>query len=186
MSKIDHSLFSGHENALDGAFGDCPECSAKLHVRRSKAGAFLGCSDYPKCTFSKPIHDNQTVELTQIGGSSCPDCGLALAIKKGRYGLFIGCTGFPECHHIEAAKQRADIHVDCPVCKSGKLLKRANKFGKSFYACDGFPSCKYALNHQPINKTCPKCDWPVMLERKSAGKTYYQCAQKECNAKVNQ
>ncbi|GAB2697824.1 topoisomerase DNA-binding C4 zinc finger domain-containing protein [Aliiglaciecola sp. 3_MG-2023] len=184
MSKIDHTLFAAHEHALDGDFGVCPDCGAKLQIKRGKNGAFLGCSQYPSCDFAKPLHDNSTVELKQIDGSECPECGLTLAIKKGRFGLFIGCTGYPDCHHIEAVKQQKDIHIACPSCKTGKLIKRTNKYGKSFYACDGYPKCKYILNSQPVDKACPKCHWSVLIEKKGDGKVYYQCPQKECGTKV--
>lgn len=184
MSKIDHSLFDANEHALDGNFGVCPECDAKLQVRRSKSGAFLGCTRYPFCDFAKPLHDNQTQQLKQIDGSICPDCKKPLAIKKGRYGLFIGCTGYPECHHIEAVKQQDDTHITCPSCKSGRLIKRSNKFGKSFYACDQFPKCKYALNHPPKSVSCPKCQWPVMLERNFDSGKALQCPQKSCATRI--
>lgn len=185
MSKIDHSLFDANEHALDGEFGACPDCGAKLLIKRSKNGAFLGCSRYPQCEFAKPLHDNTTVELKQIDGSQCPDCGLSLSIKKGRFGLFIGCTGYPDCHHIEAIKQQKDIHVACPSCHAGKLLKRTNKYGKSFYACDGYPKCKYVLNAPPVEKTCPKCQWSVLIEKKNDHGSYYQCPQKNCGEKVS-
>ncbi|WP_343862486.1 DNA topoisomerase family protein [Aliiglaciecola litoralis] len=183
MSKIDHSLFSAHEKALDGDFGFCPECDAKLQVRRSKTGAFLGCSQYPKCDFAKPLHDNQTQQLKIIEDSHCPDCGNQLAIKKGRFGLFIGCSNYPQCHHIEAVKQQDDTLIPCPSCQQGKLLKRANKFGKTFYACSRFPQCKYALNSPPVAATCPKCNWAVAIEKRAQGKMSLQCPQKSCLTK---
>ncbi|MFC3800957.1 NERD domain-containing protein [Cohnella sp. GCM10012308] len=33
--------------------GICPRCSGKLVERRGKNGAFIGCSSYPKCRFTK-------------------------------------------------------------------------------------------------------------------------------------
>lgn len=184
MSKIDHSLFSAHEHALEEAFGTCPHCEAKLKMRHGKAGAFIGCSRYPECDFSKPLHETQSSEIKQIAGSVCPECSALLSIKKGRYGLFIGCTNFPNCHHIESLKQHDDTKMACPVCQQGHLIKRANKFGKSFYACSEYPKCKYALNHLPVDKACPECAWPIMQERHSAHDKYLQCPQKACACKL--
>lgn len=184
MSKIDHSLFSANEHALENAYGSCPVCQAKLQIKRSQSGPFLGCSEYPTCSFSKPLKDTETKELKLIDGSSCPECSSQLAIKKGRYGLFIGCSNFPQCHHIETMHQTDDTKVVCPSCKTGHLLKRTNKFGKSFYACSRFPTCKYALNQQPVEHTCPKCQWPVMLQKNMASGLVYQCPQKHCAHKV--
>lgn len=180
MSKIDHSLFSAHEHALDGSVGNCPDCDGKLTVKRGKKAAFLGCEHYPKCQFSKPLNDNHTEEIKQIDGSHCPDCGKILAIKKGRYGLFIGCTDFPDCHYIEGVKQQTDVHVNCPKCSKGKLIKRTNKYGKTFYACDGYPKCKYLLNQKPIAKRCPACGWPVLIEKQKSAQPTLQCPQKSC------
>ena len=108
MSKIDHSLFSAHEHALEEAFGLCPLCEGKLRLKHGKSGKFIGCSQYPECEYTKPLHETETTELKKIEGSHCPECEAQLAIKKGRYGLFIGCTNFPECHHIEPIKKEDD------------------------------------------------------------------------------
>lgn len=35
--------------------GVCPRCGAKLVERNSKRGLFLGCSNYPKCKFTKDV-----------------------------------------------------------------------------------------------------------------------------------
>ena len=31
----------------------CPSCGARLVIRESKYGKFYGCSNYPKCKFTK-------------------------------------------------------------------------------------------------------------------------------------
>ena len=167
MSKIDHSLFSG--KASEQAFGPCPKCAAKLQVRRGKSGAFIGCSCYPDCDFSKPLHEYENAEIKTIDGSACPVCQSLLVIKKGRYGLFIGCSEFPECDYIESNHNSEDTLLICPSCNKGHINKRANKFGKSFYACDNYPKCKYLLNFPPVDHPCPKCHWPIMQQKKSSG-----------------
>ena len=184
MSKIDHSLFSAHEHALEEAFGLCPECGAKLHLKHGKSGKFIGCSQYPNCSYTKPLHETETTELKKIEGSHCPECDSQLAIKKGRYGLFIGCSNFPECHHIEPIKKESDTKLTCPLCKEGHLVKRTNKYGKNFFACSEFPSCKYAVNHPPVNKTCPKCSWPIMTEKTTHQSKVLQCPQRTCLFKI--
>lgn len=183
MSKIDHSLFNANEHALENAYGSCPECEARLQLRRGKSGVFVGCSRYPECHFSKPLHEHESSVVKVMPDSPCPECGHALAIKKGRFGLFIGCSHFPECHHIESNKQQNDTHLTCPQCQQHPLIKRTNRFGKSFYACDGYPKCKYVLNHKPVAQACPECGWSVMVERKMAAGMQLQCPQKNCGAK---
>lgn len=36
--------------------GICPQCNGRLILRRSKYGLFYGCSNYPKCRFTKDIN----------------------------------------------------------------------------------------------------------------------------------
>ncbi|WP_102794821.1 DNA topoisomerase family protein [Bowmanella denitrificans] len=180
MSKIDHSLFNADEHALQHAYGSCPQCQAKLQIRSGKSGPFLGCSRYPACHFSKPLHEYQSHEVKVIEGTACPACHSPLAVKKGRFGLFIGCTNFPDCHHIEKLAQQEDEQLGCPVCHKGKLLRRTNKFGKSFYACDQYPHCRYLLNLPPVTKTCPVCSWPLMVRKGNM----LICPQKACQHKM--
>jgi putative DNA topoisomerase len=182
MSKIDHSLFSA--SASEQAFGPCPKCNAKLNVRRGKTVAFIGCSHYPECDFSKPLHEYENAEIKTIEGSSCPLCQSQLVIKKGRFGLFIGCSDFPDCDYIESNSNSEDTHLNCPSCKKGHITKRANKFGKSFYACDNYPKCKYLLNLPPVDYPCPKCHWPIMQEKKGSAETELLCPQKQCQNKI--
>ena len=185
VSKIDHSLFNANEHALQQAFGMCPKCNGALGVRRGKSGAFIGCSQYPQCDYTKPLHDNETSTVKSIDGSVCPSCSSLLEIKKGRYGLFIGCSDFPSCEYIESInKQKEQIATSCPSCKQGRLLKRTNKFGKFFYACDNYPQCKYVVNLPPFEQSCPVCEWPIMLQKTRSKETHLQCPQKHCQHKM--
>ncbi|MBU3003522.1 DNA topoisomerase family protein [Paraglaciecola arctica] len=182
MSKIDHSLFSA--SATEQAFGPCPQCNAKLTIRRGKSGAFIGCSHYPECDFSKPLHEYESPEIKIIEGSSCPKCQSLLVIKKGRFGLFIGCSDFPECDYIQSNSNSEDTKLTCPACKKGHITKRTNKFGKSFFACDNYPKCKYLLNFPPVAHPCPKCNWPIMQQKKGASEVELICPQKQCQCKI--
>lgn len=183
MSKIDHSLFTANEHALENAYGTCPECDSRLQIRRSKTGSYVGCSNYPQCHFTKPLHEHESSVIKIMEDSPCPECSHPLAIKKGRFGLFMGCSHFPECHHIESLKEQNHTHLNCPQCQQHELLKRTNRFGKSFYACNGYPACKYVLNSQPVAKACPDCGWGVLIEKKAAAGLQHQCPQKGCGYK---
>ena len=33
----------------------CPRCGGQLVIRHSENGCFKGCSNFPKCTFTKKI-----------------------------------------------------------------------------------------------------------------------------------
>lgn len=184
MSKINTSLFSAHEHALQQAYGNCPECGGALVIRHSKNGPFLGCSSYPSCEYIKPLKEHEDSVIKVIDASVCPECQHQLAIKKGRYGLFIGCTNFPECHHIESPKQNKATQVKCPKCNQGELQKRTNKHGHHFYACNRYPKCKYLVNDPPVEHECPSCGWPIMLDKSSEAERILRCPQKSCNFKI--
>jgi putative DNA topoisomerase len=183
MSKIDHSLFAANEHALAHIEDVCPKCQSPLTIKHSKKGPFLGCSQYPSCDFAKPLHEHETADIKIIEGSVCPLCSQILVIKKGRYGLFIGCSNYPTCSFIESNKHDEDEKYKCPSCKGGYLIKRANKFGKSFYPCDQYPKCKYALNAKPIASPCPACNWPLRLVKKTEQGQTLLCPQRQCGHK---
>lgn len=54
ISKSDH-LKSIHETQRQIARNVCPRCNAPLVLRKGKYGDFYGCSNYPKCKFTKDI-----------------------------------------------------------------------------------------------------------------------------------
>lgn len=173
-------MFKANEHALEQAVGLCPKCQSQLKIKHGKSGAFIGCSQYPQCDFTKPLHEYESADVKVIEGSHCPECSANLVIKKGRFGLFIGCSSFPSCTYIESSKQTKQDKVKCPSCSDGQLVKRANKFGKQFYPCDNYPKCKYVVNFTPVAVRCEQCDWSIMLEKKTAQGMILQCPQRLC------
>jgi putative DNA topoisomerase len=165
----------------------CPKCASPLHIRNGKQGPFLGCSAYPACDYLKPLHEKSDIKKV-LTGSSCPLCQHELVLKQGRFGLFIGCSDYPKCEHTaqlseqntpeENAQQKRSIA--CPSCKNGHLIQRQSRFGKTFYACDNYPDCKYAVNDKPVEESCPECHWPITVERKTATALRLICPKKGC------
>ena len=180
MSNSEKPLFSLHEHALEKEYEVCPECGAELAIKRGKSGAFFGCVNYPNCQYTRPVVEHERVEDKVLAGSECPECGKELAVKQGRYGMFIGCTNYPECHHIEHEEVKANHDITCPSCQKGQLIERQSRFGKSFYACNAYPKCKYAVNHPPVAGKCQKCNFGLLLKRNMAAGEKLQCAQKKC------
>lgn len=166
----------------------CPECGEALVFRNGKAGPFLGCSAYPKCDYTKALHPEHDPDLDRlIPDSQCPECSKPLAVKHGRFGIFIGCSGFPDCHFIENkdGQEDNDTQIVCPKCQQGHLLKKQNRFGKTFYPCSAYPKCDYAVNLPPVKQSCEACGWPVMLQKHLRGKDVLVCPQKKCGHKVS-
>ncbi len=80
----------------------CPTCSkGTLNLRTGKFGAFLGCTNYPECNYTKQLGDSG--ENTHDGegeGSGAaddlpreigtdPKSGLVIWLKKGPYGVYV-------------------------------------------------------------------------------------------------
>ncbi|MDF5302227.1 topoisomerase DNA-binding C4 zinc finger domain-containing protein, partial [Vibrio parahaemolyticus] len=91
-SKIDNTLFSAHEHALEHE--PCPKCGSELTLKHGKHGPFLGCSHYPSCDYIKALHNNDGHIVKELG-VPCPDCGNELVLRQGRYGMFVGCSNYP-------------------------------------------------------------------------------------------
>lgn len=181
MSKIDPRLFANHEHDSYREPQPCPECGAPLVIRQGKHGTFLGCSAYPSCTYIRPLSP-LGVELQKVlEGSVCPACGQPMAIKKGRYGLFIGCTNYPLCQHIESSDVPSSLDITCPACGRGHLVSRTSRYGKTFYACDNYPKCKYVVNEPPVSQVCPKCGWGILVEKQTRHGLKRCCPQKLCD-----
>ncbi len=161
----------------------CPECGKQLSIRLGRNGRFIGCTDYPTCSYTRNLNDDGTEssEPEVVEGRTCPKCDSALVIKSGRYGKFIGCSGYPNCKHIEPLEKPLDTGVECPQCNKGNILKRKSRYGKIFYSCSGYPKCDYALWNVPVKESCPDCSWPILTlkttKRRGPEKV---CPQKEC------
>ena len=161
----------------------CPECSSQLSIRLGRNGRFIGCTNYPECSYTRNLNDDgsQAAEPEIIEGRTCPKCNSELVIKTGRYGKFIGCSGYPKCKYIEPLEKPLDTSVLCPTCKKGNILKRKSRNGKIFYSCSEYPKCDYALWNAPITENCPECNWPILtLKATKKRGTEKVCPQKEC------
>ncbi|PHS72949.1 MAG: DNA topoisomerase I [Cycloclasticus sp.] len=161
----------------------CPECGKQLSIRLGRNGRFIGCTDYPECSYTRNLNDDAaSAEPEVVEGRQCPKCESNLITRSGRYGKFIGCSSYPVCKHMEPLEKPKDTNVVCPDCKKGTILERKSRKGKIFYSCSNYPTCKYALWNEPINESCPSCNWPILTvkttQRRGAEKV---CPQQECS-----
>lgn len=163
---------------------DCPECNKKLSIWLGRRGRFIGCTGYPDCKYTRNVKETEADEQANsaIEGRKCPTCDSDLVIKAGKYGKFIGCSGYPDCKFIESLDKPVDTGVSCPDCSKGSLMKRKTRYGTYFYACNQYPSCKYALKHPPLKESCPKCSWPIVTIKTTKRRgTEKACPQKGCD-----
>ncbi len=201
-SSFKQSLDAASENmvsvkgvGLDTAL-DCPECGSELKIKIGRNGHFLACIGYPDCSFTSNYtrDDKGTISIVekQVDNTKvkdCIKCGKPMVQKEGRFGLFLACTGYPECKHTEsvnAASQSSSIGVNCPEpdCK-GAIVEKKSKRGKLFYGCSAYPECSFASWDKPVDRTCPECSSPYLVEKetKKDGK-FFKCPQKGCKFKT--
>jgi len=83
----------------DGDPRQCPTCAdGRLGLKTGKFGAFLGCSNYPTCNYTKPLgtgsdtgDDQQTASMGNdpvILGTD-PVSNQEVSLKKGPYGMYV-------------------------------------------------------------------------------------------------
>jgi DNA topoisomerase-1 len=70
----------------------CPSCGAgRLSLKLGRFGAFIGCSNYPECRFTRALGidpEGETGGADTVLGND-PATGLPVSVKKGPYGHYI-------------------------------------------------------------------------------------------------
>jgi DNA topoisomerase-1 len=176
----------------------CPSCGKQLNIKIGRNGHFLACTGYPDCSFtSNYLRDEKgnisiqekNVDLTKV--KDCMKCGKPMIQKEGKFGNFLACTGYPDCKHTESIngeQRNVNIGVKCPEKEcSGNIVEKKSKRGKIFYGCSSYPDCKFASWDKPVNKICPDCESPYLVEKESKreGKLM-KCPNRECAFKEHQ
>lgn len=76
----------------------------------------------------------------------------------------------------------------CPVCGKDMVIRKSKK-GKRFVGCTGYPECKntYSLPQKGdiifTDKTCSKCNAPVVRVKSPGKRAWELCLNSECTAK---
>jgi DNA topoisomerase I len=100
LSGVEHMLepmLFGVGDAVEQA-RICPTCkTGRLGLKTGKFGAFLGCSNYPECNFTRQLGEGQSgagaasageAEFPKILGKD-PASGEAVSLRKGPYGVYV-------------------------------------------------------------------------------------------------
>ena len=102
INRIDEALsahlFPPREDGSDPR--SCPQChKGHLSIKFGKFGAFLGCSEYPTCSYTKPLTDTkeeEQKELDNVNKSAGNEDKLMgqynsmnVYLKKGPYGYYV-------------------------------------------------------------------------------------------------
>ena len=155
----------------------CEKCGSPMIIKMGRFGKFMACGNYPDCKNTKQINEKGEIEEPETTDEVCEKCGKPMAFKRGRYGKFLGCSGYPDCKNIKAIVKSTGVH--CPKCEKGEVVEKKSKKGKTFFACNQYPSCKYAMWNKPTGEKCPICG--ELMSYGKDGKGF--CGNKECGKK---
>jgi DNA topoisomerase-1 len=75
----------------DGKPRQCPKCgNGELSLKTGRHGAFVGCTLYPDCAYTRPFSGEQAEQgdIERCLGQD-PETGLDVNIKDGRFGAYI-------------------------------------------------------------------------------------------------
>lgn len=161
------------ENILEKLEKKCPECGGDLLVRFGRYGKFIACANFPNCRYTEKTAEERKVE-TENSGEICDKCSSPMVVKRGKYGAFLGCSKYPDCNGIKRIENKTGLK--CPRCKSGDILERKSKRGRTFYGCSRYPDCDFSLWNKPTGELCKNCGNPMIYEMKGGTK----CSNKEC------
>ena len=92
---LSYHLFPPREDGSDPR--SCPDCKeGKLSVKFGKFGAFIGCSNYPECKYTKPLTDFKEEEAADTPRQPSPEDKILgemntqkIYLKKGPYGFYL-------------------------------------------------------------------------------------------------
>ncbi|MCW5686692.1 MAG: type I DNA topoisomerase [Pseudolabrys sp.] len=67
----------------------CPTCSTgRLNLKAGKFGAFVGCSNYPECRYTRPLAADSEASADRVLGKD-PETDRDVVVKAGRFGPYI-------------------------------------------------------------------------------------------------
>jgi len=123
--KIVESLQAGLRE--DKIIGNCSLCGSELMIRRSKRGSrFIGCSNYPNCTFSLPLPKSGQIIVTD---RFCEIHRMhhIRVINAGKRAWDLGC---PQCNFIEWKNTQQEEQAMQPKKDRPKSIKDIEGVGK--------------------------------------------------------
>ncbi|EKV32667.1 DNA topoisomerase I [Caenispirillum salinarum AK4] len=134
-------LFPSREDGTDPRV--CPSCSdGRLSLKLGKFGAFIGCSNYPECRYTRPLAESAGDPKEEQAGlaegpkllGQDPETGKDVTLRKGPYGVYVQ-LGEPEGEGKQKTKpKRASLPrgmdpADVDLEKALKLLALPRKVG---------------------------------------------------------
>ena len=81
-------IFPAREDG--GDVRQCPTCgTGKLSLKVGRFGAFIGCSNYPECTYTRQMTPGAAGQQTTKVLGTDPETGLDVTLRGGRFGTYL-------------------------------------------------------------------------------------------------
>lgn len=156
----------------------CDKCGKPMVIKMGRFGKFLACTGYPECKNTKPLAgDGKTAAEPVMTEEPCPECGKPMQIVEGRFGKYLKCSNAPTCPGKKPLEKKTG--VTCPKCGEGDIIEKRSRRGKTFYSCNRYPKCDFALWSKPTGEKCPRCESLMVYGAKDTTR----CSNKECPGK---
>ena len=117
-----------------GDVRQCPTCgTGKLNLKAGKFGAFVGCSNYPECRYTRPLAADSEASADRVLGKD-PETDRDVVVKAGRFGPYIQLGEQKDYAEDEKPKRAgipkntspADVDLELAL----KLLSLPREIGK--------------------------------------------------------
>ena len=111
----------------------CPRCgNGKLSLKLGRFGAFVGCSNYPECGFTRQLGTNMSAEAADTTNDpqelgTDPVTGEAITLRNGRFGPYVQRGDGKEAKRSSLPKGWVPAELD--LDKALKLINLPREVG---------------------------------------------------------
>ncbi len=180
INKIDevlgNHLFPAREDGTDPR--SCPDCNnGRLGIKLGRFGAFIGCSNYPECKYTKQLIDTSAEEekianAPELSNPEDKELGLinneVIYLKKGPYGYYVQlgadkgkekpkrCSLPKGCTPENISLEKAEILLSLPRQLGNGIEANIGKFG--MYIKQGGKSKSLTGNDDIFNITLERAE----------------------------
>ena len=182
----------------------CPDCGGVLTLKNSRRGKFYGCSNFPKCRFTKDENDAAEDKKVVKGIKTklkCPVCNDGDVTLKGKKFVCTNCDWDGGTFSGDTSKLDSLEYCENPNC-TGVTFLRDGKFGE-FRSCSNYfktkcrgkgksePKKTYSKKEKSVSKwekfdtelTCPSCNTGdvILLRNKETERGFFKCTNDNCD-----